>query len=323
MHNSKLDSLDLLSKFSHQKIAVIGDIMLDKYLYGQVDRISPEAPIPIVKVTSEKYTPGGAANVAANISTLGGVPYLFGIVGDDHNSKVLVDLIKKFKISSSGIIREASKKTICKTRVVSLNQQLIRIDHEDTEYIEKHFAEHVLEQLAKISDLSVIIISDYAKGTITEELMQEIIKFSKTNNVSIIVDPKPKHMNWYKNTFIITPNKKEAEVMSNSSLGIKRSFFSAGKNLSEDLCANIIITAGSDGMYIIGKDVEPLQIPTRAKEVFDVSGAGDTVVAALALSIGSGASICEAAEIANLAAGVKVGKVGTQPVYWKEIKLET
>lgn len=310
--------LEILEKFSHKKIAIIGDIILDKYIYGEVDRISPEAPVPIVKVTREKYVPGGAANVALNINALGGQAYLLGTVGEDVHKKILFDILTENNLSSSHILTDPQKGTTQKTRVIALNQQLLRIDHEDTSYLESHFEKQILENITSLPELDAIIISDYAKGTITQQLMQKLTTYCQQNELPLLVDPKPKHMRWYQNVFLITPNRKEASQMSHLELANKQQIETAGLKLQQELNTRLIITTGKDGMSVFGEN-HPLHIPTAAREVYDVSGAGDTVVATVALAISAGASLEEAALLANQAAGIKVGKLGTASVSKQEL----
>ncbi|MDO9577856.1 MAG: PfkB family carbohydrate kinase [Candidatus Cloacimonadales bacterium] len=347
--NLKLNFLETLSKFSDQKIAVIGDLILDKYIYGKVERISPEAPVPIVTVQRETFVPGGAANVAANVASLSGRAFLLGIVGPDQFKDELIGKLEESKIDCRGVLIDSSKHTTLKTRVIGLNQQLLRIDREDTHYIESHFESEFLTRLKEIENLSAIILSDYAKGTITKELVVELKKFCSEKSIPLLVDPKPKHKDWYNNSFLVTPNKKEAQEMSGITIESEEDFLTVGKKLVNDLSANLIITAGSEGMYIFEKgkrdkvkgvrekeafsDSTPnstlttqnlsfSHISTQAKEIYDVSGAGDTVVATLALAISSGASISQAAQLANSAAGIKVGKMGTAPIFLEELVKE-
>ena len=375
--NSKLNFLEILSNFSQQKIAVIGDLILDKYIYGEVDRISPEAPVPIVRVLREKYVPGGAANVAANISTLGGNPFLFGIVGNDQYKDILLQKTAEMNIPTSGIFTDSNKTTIRKTRVIGLNQQLLRIDHENTDYIETHMEEKFVNKLKEIENLSAILISDYAKGTITKQLMLQLVQFSKENNILLIIDPKPKHKEWYTGSTLITPNKKEAQEMSGITIESEDDFIKAGEILVNKFDSDVIITAGADGMYVFetGKrdkvqgvgeketseltpqppllstiegelkndsviltnlsrsslkegsqlttqNLSVSHIHTVAKEVYDVSGAGDTVIATLALALSCGATLTDAAILANHAAGIKVGKIGTAPIFLEELLKE-
>jgi len=307
-------------KFKEQHIAIIGDIILDKYIFGKVERISPEAPVPIVRVIKEKYNPGGAANVAVNVATLGGNAYLLGIVGNDHSKEIIIQRTNDLNIKSDGILTDNIKNTIKKTRVIGLNQQLLRIDYENTNYIENHLEKEFIDKLENISNLSALLISDYAKGTITEELIKKIKVLSKKKNFLIIVDPKPKHKAWYKDTFLITPNKKEAEQMCHTEIQNQIDLENCGRQLSKELNCNVVITTGEKGMSIFEMNKKPIHLPTETKEVYDVSGAGDTVVASFGLALSSGASLDEAANFANRAAGIKVGKVGTAPVYLKELR---
>ena len=237
-------------KFKDQHIAIIGDIILDKYIFGKVERISPEAPVPIVTVIDEKYSPGGAANVAANVATLGGNAYLFGIVGNDQAKEILYRKTNDLNINTDGILTDNSKNTIKKTRVIGLNQQLLRIDYENTNYIESHLEKEFIDKLENIPDLSALIISDYAKGTITEKLIKKIKVLSKEKNFLIIVDPKPKHKDWYKDTFLITPNKKEAEQMCHTEIENEIDLENCGIQLSKELNCNVVVTMGDKGMSI-------------------------------------------------------------------------
>jgi len=310
--------MKVMNNFRGKRVAVIGDIILDKYIFGEVDRISPEAPVPVVKVTDEKYVPGGAANVASNLVALGAETYLLGITGEDENGDILFGSADLLGIDTTGILTDEKKKTIKKTRIISLNQQLLRIDFEDTAYIESHLENNFIRKLFAINDLDALIVSDYAKGTITEKLMEKLKKFCKDRKILLVVDPKPKHKNWYKAVDLLTPNKIEAELMSGIEIEKDVDFHRVLLNLTAEFKAGIIITAGSKGMFVVdGENV--VRIATAAKEVYDVSGAGDTVVAVLTLALSSGADMVTAAEIANHAAGIKVGKLGTAVVSWQEL----
>ncbi|MEM3373801.1 MAG: D-glycero-beta-D-manno-heptose-7-phosphate kinase [Candidatus Woesearchaeota archaeon] len=318
--NKKMDALNLyLNRFNEKNILIIGDIMLDKYIFGKVERISPEAPVPIIKIEKEKYSLGGAANTANNIASLSGNAFLFGVVGDDKEKDILLELLKLKKINSNLFI-DSKKKTIQKIRVVSQNQQLIRIDYEDDNYIEKKFHKKIIEKIKEINNFDAIIISDYAKGTITKELTKELITYATNKKIPILVDPKPKHKSFYKGCTLITPNKKESEEMVNFKIDNQKKIKKAGKKLVNDLKCNVVITLGENGMHLFEKNNNDFYIPTMAKEVYDVSGAGDTVIATLALSLCSGASLKESVILANYAAGIKVGKFGTSPVLLEELQ---
>jgi len=306
--------LRILDNFKGKKILVVGDIMLDKYIFGNVERISPEAPVQIVEVEKEGYSPGGAANVANNISALKGDSFIVGMVGKDSAADILLQELKKRNINAEGIFVDEKKPTTQKVRVLGQKQQLLRIDYEKRGYLEKELEVKIIDFIKKkINEIDAIVISDYAKGVITENLMKEIKNIAE--NKAIIVDPKPKHMNFYKNVSLITPNTKEAKEMTN-----KEDIEDVGKELLTKLNCPVLITRGEKGMSLFEKNGNITNIPTKAKEVYDVSGAGDTVVATLTLALVSGATIKEAAIVANHAAGIKVGKIGTSTVKVEEIK---
>ncbi len=297
----------LLDEFLNAKIVVIGDIMLDKYVFGNVSRISPEAPVPIVNVIEESYKLGGAANVAANISSLGGSASLFGFIGSDENAKILLNLSEIKGVKS---FFDTNHKTTVKERIIGGEQQIVRLDWEDT--LSKYFNSKTLESLKQESVTSnVIIISDYAKGCVTESL----INFLKPFNKKIIIDPKPQNIALYTNSFLITPNEKEALEMSP-----KKEIYSAGKDLQNRLKCNILITRGEKGMALFSD--KQIEIPTVAKEVYDVTGAGDTAIATLSLALSSGYPLEESVILANYAAGISVGKKGTYQVRLDELKEE-
>lgn len=275
--------------------------MLDEYVFGKVERISPEAPIPILNVQSKKYVLGGAGNVAANISALGGYAKLMCFIGEDEDGKKIKEITEINKIK---LIPTFAKTTIKKTRIVSNKQQIVRIDQEETS--KKFFNKDLVLKESENTDL--IIISDYAKGAITQNLIDNLPK-----NKKIIIDPKPKNKISYKGIYLITPNKKEALELSKCN-----DIHEAGKKLQRELKANIIITRGKEGMSIFNDGIK--DIPTYAKEVYDVSGAGDTVIATLGLCLASNANLEEAAIIANYAAGISVEKIGTATVNINELK---
>ncbi|MBR9699990.1 D-glycero-beta-D-manno-heptose-7-phosphate kinase [Candidatus Woesearchaeota archaeon] len=311
---------NILENFKNQNILVLGDLMLDKYIFGKVERVSPEAPVQIVSVEKEKYTPGGAANAAANVAAMQGSAYLAGIIGNDMAKDILLEEIEKRMINTDGIIFSSTKPTIQKIRVLGQNQQLLRIDYEDTSYIDAQANEELFNHITSLGKIDAVIISDYNKGTITEELLEKLREFCKKKDILLIIDPKPKHKAWYRGAFLITPNKKEAEQMVGFAIENKKSLEKAGEALVKELNCNVIITTGEKGMSIFEKGKTPLNIPTVAKEVYDVSGAGDTVIATLALALSADASLTDAASLANQAAGIKVGKVGTSAVSMEELK---
>lgn len=310
-----------LSKFSQARVLVIGDVMLDKYIWGAVSRISPEAPVPIVKVNKENYVPGGAGNAANNIASLGGTVHLIGIVGNDLANKELLSLLVNNKINVDHIIVDGQRPTIQKVRVIGQNQQLLRFDYEDKAYVSQEDEQKILAHVATlIDDIDVIIISDYAKGVITKTLMDQIVALAHTKQKKIVVDPKPKHMVFYKGVTVITPNHKEASEMIGLEQHPDEDVHKLGGELLKELGSNILITRGEKGMALFCKDGSTQSIPTKAKEVYDVSGAGDTVIATLALALAVGADLEEAAVLANFAAGITVGKIGTSTVTIEELE---
>jgi len=315
--------IKIIKNFKDKKILVIGDVMLDKYIWGEVSRISPEAPVQIVDVMKESYTPGGAANVANNIATLSSKSLMVGIVGKDTTKNKLASELKKRNIDISGLIEDENKRTIQKVRVFGKTQQLLRFDYEKKGDIDEKTEKKVFDFLLnKIDEIDAIIISDYAKGTITKNLMEKLIEKCNKKNKIVVVDPKPEHKEFYKNVTLITPNHKEAHKMTrmegenHSDEKIK----SMGEKLINELNSNILITRGEKGMSLFEKSGKVTNIPTFAKEVYDIIGAGDTSVATLTLALASGASYKEAAIIANHAAGITVGKIGTSTVSIEELE---
>jgi len=313
------DKEKLISQFEQLNIVVVGDLMLDKYIFGRVERISPEAPIPVVQVDSERYALGGAANVSANVASLSAHPYLFGVLGKDLPQTIFMNKCKKRNIDTSGIICDEAKHTIQKIRVIGQHQQLLRIDYESGNYLEEKGSQHFLAALYSLPKVDAIIVSDYAKGTISEDLLINLKDFAKSKKILLVVDPKPKHKKWYDNVNLITPNLKEAQELSNMHVDSKESLEICGRKLNELFNSDIIITTGEKGMSIFPKNGKISHIATKATEVYDVSGAGDTVVAVLTLALASGANLTQAAELANIAAGIKVRKLGTAPVSWQEL----
>ena len=321
MDKSRL--LRIIGQFKGKKILVIGDIMLDKYIWGEVSRISPEAPVQVVNVLRESYAPGGAANVANNIAALNAKAFMVGIVGNDNAKESLISELEKRGINVDGIFTEKNKPTIQKVRVIGRSQQLLRFDYEKKGYVNADTEKNILDFiLGKIDGADAVIVSDYAKGVITKNLMETIIKISKEKNKIVIVDPKPRHKDFYKNSTLITPNHTEAHQMTNleEEENTDNDAGKMGKRLIKELNSNVLITRGEKGMSLFEKNGEITHIPAYAKEVYDIVGAGDTSVAFLTLALASGASFKEGAIIANHAAGITVGKIGTSTVSIEELR---
>jgi D-beta-D-heptose 7-phosphate kinase/D-beta-D-heptose 1-phosphate adenosyltransferase len=309
----------IIKSFKNKKVLVIGDLILDRYLFGKVNRISPEAPVPVVEVTDETFLLGGATNVANNIAALGGKATVAGVVGNDNAGRVLKELLEENSISTKGIV-EDHRPTSVKTRVIAHNQQVVRFDREDKRRLEGKGLLRFLNYIKKaVSEHDAVIISDYKKGVISSSLIKTVVKNGKHKNTFVAVDPKVGHFHFYKNVSLITPNLMEASQGSGIEIKDEKSLAKAGKTLMGRLsCKSVLITRGEDGMSLFeknaNKQITVKHIPTVAKKVFDVTGAGDTVIATLALAHAAGASLEEASVIANYAAGIVVGEVGTAVV---------
>ncbi|MFH1798522.1 MAG: D-glycero-beta-D-manno-heptose-7-phosphate kinase [Candidatus Omnitrophota bacterium] len=311
----------IIDKFDKKKIMVIGDLLLDQFLWGEVSRISPEAPVPVVWVKKEGFMPGGACNVANNLAKLGAKVLLVGIVGKDENAEILKDKLKEQGICTQGIISDKTRTTILKTRVIAHHQQVVRIDREEIGHISGKLLFQVQDYLREnIKNCDGIIIEDYGKGVITPSLLKMAVPLAKRHNKVIAVDPKENHFSYYKGVSVVTPNHHEAGVAVGLLIDNDAALKEAGRRLLKKLKADVVlITLGENGMMVFERGKTPRQIPTLAQEVFDVSGAGDTVIAVYTLSAISGAPPITAAHIANCAAGIVVGKIGVAVVEKKEL----
>ncbi len=315
--------LDLLKRFKEARILVIGDFMLDQFVWGTVKRISPEAPVPVVDVQRESYMPGGALNVANNIRTLGGIVYPCGVVGRDLEGRMLVKTMRREGIETGGVIYDETRRTTLKTRIIAHSQQVVRFDREKLEDLSKEDLAKIMRFIRRvIENTDVIIVEDYGKGVIQPALLGELLKLAKKNKIPVIVDPKEKHFSYYKGVTAITPNRKEAYGALEGSPGHdKLPLKEVGKKLLSKLsCEAVLVTLGEDGMALFEKDGSLTHIPTAAREVYDVSGAGDTVIAVFSMALAVGAKMKEAARISNIAAGIVVGKLGTATVTPDEIQ---
>ena len=318
---------DIADKLSSKKILVIGDLILDEYLWGETSRISPEAPVPIIDVNDEEHRLGGAANVVSNLVAFGCTPYLCGVVGYDTNGDIIRKMVAEMNTSTTGITNERLRPTTVKTRVIAQSQQLIRIDRETKAPIDSSTIRRLLGAItAAVGDADAIIISDYGKGVITKQFLPTLLPIINKRGIPVVVDPVAQHMNDYRGVTCITPNHLEAmgavDVnVGTASLHSDDVISTIGDRLLESTgSASILITRGKDGMTLLENTPEVTHIPTVAKEVCDVSGAGDTVIATIAVALANGASLVEAATIANHTAGIVVGKSGTATASIKEIK---
>lgn len=333
----KSDSLkQIIAGFPKANILVLGDLILDEYIWGSVDRISPEAPVPVVWANRRSFIPGGAANVANNIRSLDGGVCLIGVVGKDKNADILLSEMKKRKISTAGIFIEPQRHTTVKTRIIAGHQQVIRVDWEHTDALPLELNRKIIKFIKRtINNYDAVIIEDYGKGVINEHLLEEVIAIARRRKKIITVDPKEENFLYYRQATSITPNRKELEnavrnlrikdttnkfKVHNDRLFNDREINLAAQQILKYLkLESILVTLGEYGMRLFEKDARPSDIPTVAQEVFDVSGAGDTVIAAFTLSLSSGATKSEAAYIANFAAGIVVGKLGTATTNRKEL----
>ncbi len=320
----KLESI--LRRFPKVKLLVVGDIMMDRSILGKVSRISPEAPVPVIIAEAEDFNLGGAANVAHNIRSLGGIVSLCGIVGDDENGRKLYRRIVERGIQTDGIFFEPGRQTTVKTRIIAHHphyQQLVRVDRETTDRPKGATFRDLSRFLTEnMEDFDGIVISDYGKGLLTRKLIQTMIKKAKKSKKLIMVDPKLKNFFAYRGVTVITPNTNEASEASRIPGTDPFSVHKMGRTLLKRLkCNALVITQGEKGMTIFEPNQKPYPVPTVAKEVYDVTGAGDTVIGTMALALGTGPGVSckDAASLANYAAGIVVGKVGTAIVNREEL----
>jgi len=305
-----------IHNFHHATVLVIGDLVADHYIWGKVERISPEAPVPIVDVQRESYMLGGAGNVANNILSLEGKARICGVVGHDEMGRWITHALGVQGMDISGMIVEEARPTTKKTRVVAHSQHVVRFDHEQRGEISARSQERILEYVrTHLNQTGALVISDYAKGVVTRPLVKGVLELAKENNIPVVVDPKMKHFDYYTGATIITPNTAEASIASGITIQNDESLRRAGEMLlNQSGSTAILITRGEHGMSLFERGKGVMDIPAVAREVYDVTGAGDTVVGALALSLASKAAFSEAATIANYAAGIVVGIVGTAAV---------
>jgi D-beta-D-heptose 7-phosphate kinase/D-beta-D-heptose 1-phosphate adenosyltransferase len=326
----------IINHFNKAKILVIGDVILDEYIWGNVERISPEAPVPVVWANKRTYVPGGAANVANNIRSLDAEVYLLGVTGKDKNTGILFSELNKRRINTKGIFIEPKRHTTLKTRIIAGHQQVVRVDWEHTEPLPRDLNNRLIKFIQKnIDDFDAIVIEDYGKGVINIHLLTELIHLAHSHKKIITVDPKEDHFQYYHGVTSITPNRHELEnairnlklkdttnrfKINNDRLFTDKDIDSAARQILEYLeLESILVTLSECGMKLLERNGRLTHIPTVAQEVFDVSGAGDTVIGTFTLGLCCGGSLLEAAHIANFAAGIVVGKVGTAVTTRKEL----
>jgi len=315
-----------VDRFARTRILVIGDVIVDQFIWGTVSRISPEAPVPVVNVTREELLLGGSSNVLRNIISLGGSCALCGIIGADSMGDELLALLRRVGAPVEGLVR-GKRPTILKTRVVAQGQQVVRYDREKVGEPSRPTLEKILDYLAdNLSAFDAVIVSDYSKGVVNEQLMIRLhqllnrLRSESGRPIPLIVDPKPANLHRFIGATVITPNNHEASMMSGLDIVDEQSLLAAARQIREEIaCEAVLITRGEAGMALLQGDHDLVTIPTMAKEVYDVTGAGDTVAATMALGLAAGCSMIDAAVLANHAAGIVVAKVGTASVTREEL----
>lgn len=308
----------ILDRFAGVHLLVVGDLMLDRFIWGEVERLSPEAPVPVLRVVSEKNSLGGAANVVHNVRALGGRVTVCGIVGKDEAGARIVSALRKIGASTAGVFADPGFETIQKSRIIASphHQQIVRLDRENRRAV----GEEILKKMrrfivARAADFDAIVVSDYGKGAIHDELLKGIAAICARRKTAYVVDPKKENYEFYRNPTLITPNKNEASEASGIPIRDERSLLAAGKRLMRKWRAEaVLITRGAEGMTLFRARAAVRHFPTESREVFDVTGAGDTVVAVCALALASGAGYADAAVMANVAAGFVGDEVGTVAV---------
>ena len=311
-----------IERFPKTRVLVIGDIIMDEYIWGDVSRISPEAPVPVVDVKRETKMLGGAGNVVNNLSSLGGEAILCGVVGDDSTARQVVEMVRNLGAATEGILQEPDRPTTIKTRIVAQHQQVVRFDRESRRELLPKTVERLLRFVNRMrKDIHAIVVSDYAKGVISPQLMKGLTDLVADSDIVLGVDPKKKNFEHYKGIDVITPNHHEASAFSGIEIVDDETLVAAGNRILRHLkCRSVLITQGKDGMTLFEKKGEPVHIPTVARKVFDVTGAGDTVISTFCLGLAAGMDLKSAALISNFAAGIVVGEVGTSTVKAEELK---
>ena len=302
------------------KIAIIGDVMLDKYVYGTISRISPEAPVPVVDIDRTEFKLGGAANVANNIKALDAEPVLIGVIGNDYDSKHYLDVMKMLGLSTAGIIKDNSRPTTAKTRVIAHSQHVLRVDSEIKDDVSGNTRKKIIEFFTKnIKSFAAVILQDYNKGVLTKEMISQVITLCRKFKKPVYVDPKFHNFFEFRDVTVFKPNRKETADILAMKIDGEESVKDAGRILIDRLnCEYLVLTRGEKGMMLFDKEKNKtvmLNIPTKARKVADVSGAGDTVISTIAVMLAGGANIIEAVMLANQAAGIVCEEVGIIPIY--------
>lgn len=311
-----------IDEFPRATVLVLGDIIMDEYIWGDVFRISPEAPVPVVNVLQETKMLGGAGNVANNIASLGGRAILCGVVGNDRTGREIIEKIEALGFPTGGIVLSSNRPTTIKSRIVAQSQQVVRFDRESREPIGKEEVSKLLSFISKMkNDIDAVLVSDYDKGVVSLEIISALKELRRGSRIIMAVDPKPSHFEYYREIDVITPNHQEAAAFCRIPIGDQESMVQAGTFMLTQLkCRCVLITQGKDGMMLFEENDEITHIPTVARKVFDVTGAGDTVISAFCLGLAAGMDFKSAATLSNFAAGIVVGEVGTSTVKAEELK---
>jgi len=314
----------LFDAFNGRRVVVVGDLMLDRYVWGKVSRISPEAPVPVLEIESESARLGGAANVANNIKSLGADAVLFGVVGKDSSGEKLRALVAELGLSTEGIVTDESRPTTVKTRVIAHGQHVVRMDSEVKTDINRRVASKFMSLLeSQANGIDAILLEDYNKGMLGKAFLSDILGFGRKKKKVICVDPKQANFFEFKRVTVFKPNRKEAEMALGRNIVSDEQAVDAASELLRKLrCEHVLLTRGDRGMTLLKKGGDFLHLPTKAREVADVSGAGDTVISTLTVALVAGADIFEAAAIANHAGGIVCGEVGIAPVDKKRLLQE-
>lgn len=313
---------DIVAGFARVRILVIGDLMLDRYIWGQVHRISPEAPVPVVHITRESVSAGGAGNVATNVHALGGQVVACGVIGKDQDGRHLLRELTARGVGVAGVVTDGTVMTISKTRIIAHNQQVVRLDREPQETLDGQARGKVRAFVQKhLADFDVVVVSDYGKGVVDAELLALLAGLRKRHRFVYLIDPKRRNFAHYRGASLVKPNKEEAGLAAGIDIRDESALLHAGARLLELWQAEaVLVSRGEEGMSLFKGAGQVQHFPTTAREVFDVTGAGDTVLATCAVALGAGASFEDATVLANHAAGVVVGKVGTATVTPEELR---
>jgi D-beta-D-heptose 7-phosphate kinase/D-beta-D-heptose 1-phosphate adenosyltransferase len=311
-----------ISAFQGKKVLVFGDLMLDEHIWSKVSRISPEAPVPVADVVRITHMPGGCGNVAANVAALDGSPFLVGIIGNDSSGEKLLRALEKQKVPTAYLIKDANRPTILKSRIIAASQHVVRVDREDRTLLSPGIRQKIINRLKElVPRVDAVVISDYEKGAVSKEICQTLIKLAQKHKKPVAVDPKGFDYSRYRGTTVITPNLREAAIAARTVITDEKSLGKAGKALLNAAKSRyVLITRGKDGMTLFDSK-GPTYIPAIPREVFDITGAGDTVIATLSLALAAGAGMKEAAILSNYAGSIVVGKIGTATCSREELEV--